>query len=246
MKIIHTSILLFSILCFESQSEQEHISVMHGVERVREGISLGYDINGLNSFGDTPLMNAAFWGRRAEAEVLINAGADVNYRDKHGSTALQIAAYRANLDFVKLLVKSGASVNSADKFQTTPLYTAAINGRTEIVIYLVDNGADLNRVSIFGTTILNGIRTAKEKLLNYKQIERILVENGAKDISSPVGNQLSMEEVYAILGGNSHISTEVQTNEHNQAKSNCADSIEPLEYRESESCNKLQNESESR
>ena len=238
MKNIYTSILALSFLCFEALSEQKHINVMHGVEMVKEQISLGYDINGINSSSYTPLMSAAFMNRLAEAKVLINAGADVNYRDKHDSTALQIAAYRSNLDFVKLLVKSGASINSVDKFQTTPVYTAAVNGRTDIVKYLVENGADLNRVSIFGKTILNRIRTAEEKLLNYKQIEKILVENGAMDISSQVGNNITKEDLLAILGSNSHVSTEVQTYEHSEAKSSCMDSNEPLDYREFESCNR--------
>ena len=237
MKLICTAILLLYFICFEALSEQKHINVMNGVEMVKEQISLGYDINRINSFSYTPLMSAAFMNRLAEAQVLINAGADVNYKDKHGSTALQIAVYRANLDFVKLLVKSGASVNSADKFQTTPVYTAAINGRTQIVKYLVDNGADLNRVSIFGNTILNSIRTTEKNLLNYKQIERILVENGAMGISSTVGKQLSREDVLAILGNNSHVSTEEKKIKCNQVNSTIDENDDPLEYGETESCN---------
>ena len=238
MKIIRTTILILAMFCFEAQSEQKHINVMQGVEMVKEQISLGYDINGINSSSYTPLMSAAFMNRLAEAEVLINAGADVNYTDKHGSTALHIATYRANLDFVKLLVKSGAYVNSFDKILSTPVNIAAMQGKTEIVKILVDNGADLNRVNIFGKTILNRIRNAEDKLLNYKQIEKILVENGAMDISSQVGNQITKEGLLAILGSNSHVYTEEKKIfKCNQVNSTIDENDDPLEYGETESCN---------
>ena len=191
-------------------------------------------------------MIASRWHRSEVVKILISEGADVNSKNKNGSTALHKAAYSGNLEIVKLLVQANANVNSQNKLKISPMAIAAIHGRTDIVKYLINSGADVNQVNIYGETILHRIVNAKEELLNYKQIERILVENGAKDISSPVGKKISKEELLAILGVNSHVSTEVQTYELNKAKSKCADSNGPLEYRESESCNRHENESKSR
>ena len=246
MRLFYFFILTLLILCFNAKSEQGRISVLHGADKVREEIALGYDVNLADSFGYTPLIIASRWHRSEVVKILIDAGADVNARNKNGSTALDEAVDSGNLEIVKLLVQANADINSQNKLKYSSVFVAAIHGRTEIVKYLINNGADVNQVNIHGETVLNRMVNAKEKLLNYKQIERILIQNGAVDISSPIENQLSMEEVYAILGGNSHISIEVQKNERNQAKSNCADSIEPLAYRESETCNGHQNEGESR
>ena len=188
MKLICTSILAFSSLCFEALSEQNHINVMHGVEMVKEGISLGYDINGLDSFGNTPLMDAAYWRRFEEAKVLISAGADVNYKSQSGSTALHKAATRGHLEIVRLLVQEGAHVDSLNKFKNTPIFLAAAHGRIEVVKILIEYSADLNRINIFGETILNRIRNDDTKLPRYKQIEKILIENGAMDINIHVEN----------------------------------------------------------
>ena len=246
MRLFYFSLLLLSIACFKAMSEQESISVMHGTEKVRAEIALGYDVNLADSFGYTPLMIASRWHRSEVVKILISEGADVNSINKNGSTALHKAAYSDDLEIVKLLVQANANVNSQNKLKISPIVIAAIHGRTDIVKYLINNGADVNQVNIYGETILHRILNAKEKLLNYKQIERILVENGAKDISSPVGNQISKEELLAILGVNSHVSTEVQTYQRNQAKSKCADRTKSLEYSKSESCNRLKNESETR
>lgn len=188
MKTLCTTILLLFILCFKPQSEQKRISVMHGVDKVKEGITLGYNINGLNLFGHTPLMNAAYWNKLEEAKVLINAGADVNYKSRSGSTAIHKAATRGHLEIVRLLVEEGAHVNSLNKFKNTPIFLAASHGRTEIVKFLIDYSADLNRINIFGETILNRIRNDHKKLRDYKQIEKILIENGAMDININVEN----------------------------------------------------------
>jgi hypothetical protein len=71
--------------------------------------------------GETPLSQAACWGRFEIAEVLIKHNADVNARAERGVAPLHEAAYAEQLEVAHLLLEHGAEVNARDQQGHTPL-----------------------------------------------------------------------------------------------------------------------------
>ena len=63
---------------------------------------------------ETPLLEAAFWGRLDIGKLLIERGADVNAKADRGVVPLHEAARMGHLDFVRLLLRHGANVNAKD------------------------------------------------------------------------------------------------------------------------------------
>ncbi len=84
--------------------------------------------------GDTPLLLAAFYGRKEVAQALIRAGAPIHQSDKTGKTPLLWAAFCGHTETVNaLLATPGILVNLTDGSGTTPLHAAAFHGHTETV-----------------------------------------------------------------------------------------------------------------
>ena len=69
----------------------------------------------VNSYGDTGLMNASWYGRIDVVRYLIENGAIIDSSNYHGSTALLWAAINGQLDIIKILVKSGANIYITDR-----------------------------------------------------------------------------------------------------------------------------------
>eukprot|EP00808_Paulinella_micropora_P004786 g11778.t1 len=68
------------------------------------------------------LLQAAFKGRTAQLEQLLESGVDPSVADYDSRTALHTAACRGNTAIVELLLKHGADVNAVDRFGASPLY----------------------------------------------------------------------------------------------------------------------------
>lgn len=79
--------------------------------------------------GETPLLNAAFWGRLEIAKLLIQSGAKVNATAADGVAPLHEAARMRNVAVARLLMEHGANVNIKDKDGETPLDWAELYGR---------------------------------------------------------------------------------------------------------------------
>jgi ankyrin repeat protein len=71
--------------------------------------------------GETALLQAAFWGRLAIAELLIKHGAKVNARAAKDVVPLHEAARMGYVELARLLLKHGAEVNARDADGKTPL-----------------------------------------------------------------------------------------------------------------------------
>jgi len=88
-------------------------SVDGELDRVKELVSGGADVNSKNRMGMTPLVVAAMNNRTAVCEFLASNGADLNAKDGQGRTALYLAVDRGNKELMELLIKKGADVNMA-------------------------------------------------------------------------------------------------------------------------------------
>ncbi|MEW6356608.1 MAG: ankyrin repeat domain-containing protein [Planctomycetota bacterium] len=78
------------------------------VERVKQLLDAGADINGADMFSQTALHLAALHGHKDVVQLLIDRGADVNPTDESGATPLNYARSKGHQDIVVLLGKHGA------------------------------------------------------------------------------------------------------------------------------------------
>lgn len=107
---------------------------------VREPLSR--DAFGVDGF--TPLMLAAFFGRRAMAQWLLEQGAAVDpvARNEQRVTALHAAAAGRHEEIVGALLQAGADPNARQQRGWTPLHQAADAGDVGLVRRLLAAGAD--------------------------------------------------------------------------------------------------------
>jgi ankyrin repeat protein len=114
------------------------------VERVRQSLEQGLDVNKADPDGRTVMMMAAFEGYTEVVEVLLEYGAEVDRRDDAGRTALMYASSGPFPQTVELLIENGADVNRADTTEGwTALMVAAAEGHRPVVEFLLRHGADI-------------------------------------------------------------------------------------------------------
>jgi ankyrin repeat protein len=124
---------------------------------------------------DTRLMQSAFKGTLAEAEVTIAKGANVNVQDVKKRTPLILAASNGHTSVVTFLVSNGADVNLKDGDGQSPLMYAAKGSFAETAAYLLENGAEVNvRSKKKGITAL-----MLAAVSDNVELVRMLLEHGA-------------------------------------------------------------------
>jgi len=77
-------------------------------DRVRSLLDAGADVNALDRYGQTALMNAAHKGYKEIVWLLAKSGADLNHTAKHGLSALMLAVISNHSDVVSVLMEAGA------------------------------------------------------------------------------------------------------------------------------------------
>ena len=147
----------------------------------------GADINSVDNYGNTPLMNAVMARGRyivydsdeyketlKIAKTLLKYGANVNLISQYGYTALMEASGSGHYDAVKLLVENGAKINALNNRKETAL-NVAINklgnkyktkGFYKIVAFLLENGADLTAKNRDDKNAIDLLKERAEELKN--------------------------------------------------------------------------------
>jgi ankyrin repeat protein len=107
--------------------------------------------------GWTPLHLAAFFGRRAAAERLLEAGAalDATSANSLTNTPLHAAVAGGRTDVALLLIERGAEVKTPDSGGHTALHIAAESGNAAVVEALLARGADPHAVDAEDKTPLS-------------------------------------------------------------------------------------------
>lgn len=91
-----------------SQEELMKASSDGDINKVKELVAKGADVNIKDSFESTPLHFALRKQNYDIAKLLIEKGADVNVKDKEGKTPLKIAIEMNNDDIANFLRSKGA------------------------------------------------------------------------------------------------------------------------------------------
>jgi len=112
------------------------------IEKVKEKIEAGDDVNATNKFGETPLTIVSATNKIDVVKILIEAGADLNIRDNSKYAALHAAVNHNNYIISKMLIEAGADVNIQDNDDDTPLFYAAYKTNIMLIKLLTDAGAD--------------------------------------------------------------------------------------------------------
>ncbi len=152
------------------------------IDRVKELITIGADVDARNNLGRTALHETAWYKYIKIAKILIEKGADVDAKDNREWTALHWATVKGNVEIVKILIEMDADVDARDIYGWTALHVAAGNERVEITEVLIEKGADVDAKN-------KNERTAQELAIENKHYHIAeLIENakrtGAKNKNS--------------------------------------------------------------
>ena len=178
-----------SCLCLSSLSvaraqdrNLELIAATYGnnIERARQLIELGADVNAKDQLQNSAYLLA---GARGYIEILrmtLNAGADLKSLNRFGGTALIPACHYGHIETVRELLKTPVDVNHVNNLGWTALMEAVILGdggktHTDIVRLLLDARANPNIADRDGVTPL-----AHAKRLRYREMIVALEKAGGK------------------------------------------------------------------
>ncbi|XP_065184354.1 fibronectin type 3 and ankyrin repeat domains protein 1-like [Sycon ciliatum] len=112
------------------------------LDAIRYIVSHGISTEGLDTFGHTPLMNAARLGYVDVMEMLLECGAGVNTVNNMGRSALMIAAVHDKIHCATLLCSRGASLSLRDKIDTYAVHFACDSGQDTVLRYLLNRDPD--------------------------------------------------------------------------------------------------------
>ncbi len=172
-----------------------HISCIVGsLVQLQQYIIHNYaNINITDNQGNTPLLNASYYGNIECVDLLIKNGADINLGNSVNNTPLTLASTMGHIDCVKLLIESGADVNHKTNRGDTSILLASIMNRIECIKLLIKEGADVNNSGYYGNTPL--IAASKN---GFIECIKILIKNGA-DVNK-VDNSRTSPLKYASRG----------------------------------------------
>lgn len=130
--------------------------IEENIAQVRAMLQYGVNLNELDEYGFTPLIEAAIADNINMATLLIQHGANVNLQDSTGGTALHWAAENNNIDLGKLLLKHGANPNAYNLAGQPVLVMPVLRQQQAFKKLLIDAGANLYFTQDFINTKLLG------------------------------------------------------------------------------------------
>lgn len=153
-------LLLLFILLYMGAHTQPLFSAIaeKDTSKAIELLKSGENINLLNSYGSTVLMQSCRYGYDTVMEkFLLQHGANPdNPRSPKGRTTLIIAcAYYGGIPMVRLLLQYGADINAVTNDGVTALMMAAQSAKSDLVAYLIANGAIAAAKDAQGKTALD-------------------------------------------------------------------------------------------
>ncbi|GLX69722.1 hypothetical protein MU1_40680 [Paenibacillus glycanilyticus] len=161
------------------------------VDRIRQLIGDGANLNVQDARGRTPAMIATYNKDFQTAKVLVEAGADVNILDNMRNTPFLYAGAEGYLDILRLTIKAGANTRITNRYGGVAIIPASEHGYVEVVRELLEQtDIDVNHVNNLGwTALLEAIILNNG---NKRQVEtvQLLIEHGA-DVNLADGDGVS-------------------------------------------------------
>lgn len=114
------------------------------VDKVKEHLRKGTNVNSHDTGGYAPLHYAARKGHIDVANLILLHGGDINIRTRAGKVSpLLRAAFSGKYAMCKFLVEKGADVKAVDDDGQTVLHRAVSSGNEALVKYLLDIAPEL-------------------------------------------------------------------------------------------------------
>ncbi len=123
------------------------------LDTVKVLVKKGVNLEALDKYGETPLIQAAFFGHTDIVQYFLAQGVKVNVTNPRGETALMKAVkpfdYHqcSNLDVIQQLVESGADITIKNNTQYTALYLVLSEYCIDTFNYLLDTIIDQNKLN---------------------------------------------------------------------------------------------------
>jgi len=118
------------------------------INKVKELLDSGADIEYTENYDVTPLMWAVENHNKEAVEFLLDNGAKIDAKDMAGSTSLSRACYKGYRreipEIIKLLIKKGADIETTDNKKLTPLIVASQKNIVPVIKLLLEYGANIN------------------------------------------------------------------------------------------------------
>lgn len=128
------------------------------VEGVAHLLQLGVDVNEVDEYGYTPLIETAIANKVEIAELLLQHGANIKGIDMTGRTALHWAVDNHNMPLCELLLKHHADANAYSAAGQPVLTYPLLRNQTDLKSLLYSYGADLDFTQDYINTKLVGHR----------------------------------------------------------------------------------------
>ena len=121
MKLLLTTIAAVLLVGCGPSVDIHQAARTGNIEAVKQHLAAGTDVNAKDKNRESPLLVAAYRGKKEIAELLIAKGASVNAKGGiDGGTPLHRAT-EGYMEIVELLIAKGADVNATDMYRRTPL-----------------------------------------------------------------------------------------------------------------------------
>lgn len=121
----------------------EDAILQEDVRSVTELLRYGANVNDIDKYGFTPLIEAAIVDNIEICRLLLQKHANPNQRDVMGGTALHWAAENANIELCKLLLEHGADPNAYNLSGQSVLVMPILREQSHVRQILIAAGADL-------------------------------------------------------------------------------------------------------
>jgi hypothetical protein len=126
--------------------------IEENIPQIRQIIySAGINLNQIDEYGFTPLIEAAIADNAQIAQLLIDHGADPNFPDSLGGSALHWAAENNNIALARLLLLRGADPNTYNLSGQSVLVMPLLRQQQAMKKLLIEAGANL----IFAQDFIN-------------------------------------------------------------------------------------------
>ncbi len=128
------------------------------LERVKQSIERGADVNFQNNDGSTALHIICDTPEKDSdldiVKLLLDNGADVNIITQGGSSPLHWSCLYNKFEITKLLIDNGADVNNQNLDGISALQISCLRKYLNITKLLLENGADINITNMHGEDAL--------------------------------------------------------------------------------------------